>query len=101
MKKWLLAIALSLVMAISLLPDTAWAAEEPGSSPENPLAATQQNGAFIFNPESGDYTLYGISSEWFKEHNPDGGILYISVTIPADVEVISPYCMRNGIHPRT
>ena len=95
MKKWLLAIALSLVMAISLLPDTAWAAEEPGSSPENPLAATQQNGAFIFNPESRDYTLYGISREWFKEHNPDGGILYISVTIPADVEVISPYCMTN------
>lgn len=96
MKKRILAAVLSLVLALSLLPVSVLAVEgDPGSSPENPIEATLENGAFIFNPEMGDYTLYGISREWFQENNPDGGVLYISVTIPADVEVISPYCMTN------
>ena len=77
MKKRLLATFLSFVIVIGLLPGTAWAAEEPGSSPEHPLAV----GAEALDIE-GD-VVNGVSEEWLDEHgatreNP----IYLEITLP-------------------
>lgn len=86
MKKRLLATFLSFVIVIGLLPGTAWAAEEPGSSPEHPLAV---------GAEALDITgtvVNGISDSWLANKHPEAtheDPIYLEVTIPKECTKIN------------
>ena len=95
MKKRLLATFLSFVIVIGLLPGTAWAAEEPGSSPEHPLAV----GAEALDIE-GD-VVNGVSEEWLDEHgatreNP----IYLEITLPDAVKNIADHAFQQTAENR-
>ncbi len=95
MKKRRVAAFLLLAMALSLLPGAAWAAEEPGSSPEHPLAV----GAEALDIE-GD-VANGVSEKWLDEHgatreNP----IYLEITLPDAVENIADHAFQQTAENR-
>ncbi len=91
MKKRLLATFLSFVIVIGLLPGTAWAVEEPGSSPEHPLAV---------GAEALDITgtvVNGISDSWLANKHPEAtheDPIYLEVTIPKECTKINDNAFR-------
>ena len=85
MKKRLTAILLTLALVLSLGPVSVWAAGGSGLSPDDPMAVPEDG--MVIN--SGTY--YGISKEWFQKENPDGKLMYFSITIPGSVTQIAQY----------
>ena len=84
-------LLLALCMTLTLLPVHAFAGEEPGSSPENPLAV---------GAEALDMTgtvVNGISDSWLANEHPEAtheDPIYLEVTIPKECTKINDNAFR-------
>ena len=89
MKKRLIALFLSLVLALGLLP-TAAAAAGDGLTADNPMEVPVE-GLVITNG-----TYYGISKEWYERINPEKKLMYFSITVPESVTIIAKDGFRDA-----
>ena len=76
-----LSLAVSVIMLVSLLCVPAFAEENgSGASAEDPLEVSGD--ALVYNEKNG---IVGVSQKWYDSLNLNGATLYVSLTIPAEM----------------